>query len=56
MPHRYLHECPICLRKNVLNLICHLRKIHHVTVQDWLEKVKWTRMIIVNETVEHCAG
>ena len=40
MPHRYKFQCPICHRKDVLNIVHPLKTIHSVNADDWLFKAK----------------
>ena len=47
MPHRYMFKCPICDRKDVLNIVRHLKTIHNVNTDDWLSKAKLLNLIIL---------
>ena len=47
MPHRYKIQCPIYDRKDVLNIVHHLKTIHSVNADDWLFKAKLLCLIIV---------
>ena len=47
MPHRNKIQCPICDRKDVLNIVHHLKTIHSVNADDWLFKAKLFYLIIV---------
>ena len=47
MPHRYMFKCPICDRKDVLNIVRNLKTIHNVNTDDWLSKAKLLNLIIL---------
>ena len=47
MPNKYKTQCPICDRKDVLNIVHHLKTIHSVNADDWLFKAKLLCLIIV---------
>ena len=47
MPHRYMFKCPICDRKDVLNIVRHIKTIHNVNTDDWLCKAKLLNLIIL---------
>ena len=47
MPHRYKIQCPICYRKDELNIVHHLKNIHSVNADDWLFKAKLLCLIII---------
>ena len=47
MPHIYKIQGPICYRKDVLNIVHHLKTIHSVNADDWLFKAKLLCLIII---------
>ena len=47
MPHRYMYKCPVCDRKDVLNIVLHLKTVHRANANDWLFKAKLLYLIVV---------
>ena len=47
MPHRYTYKCPVCDRKDVLNIVLHLKTVHRANANDWLFEAKLLYLIVV---------